>query len=69
VVAGPVEATAFGNVIVQAIAAGELAGVAEGRAAISASVKLEMYEPRANADWDVALSRLRKISAQGQSQD
>jgi rhamnulokinase len=62
-VAGPVEATAFGNVIVQAIAAGELAGVAEGRAAIAASVKLEPYEPRAGADWDAALSRLRELSA------
>jgi rhamnulokinase len=63
-VAGPVEATAFGNVIVQAIAAGELAGIAEGRAAIAASVKLETYEPRTGADWDAALSRLREISAQ-----
>ena len=62
-VAGPVEATAFGNVIVQAIAAGELAGVAEGRAAIAASVKLESYEPRAGTDWDAALSRLREMSS------
>jgi rhamnulokinase len=62
-VAGPVEATAFGNIIVQAVAAGELAGVAEGRAAVAASVKLETYEPRAGADWDAALSRLREISA------
>jgi rhamnulokinase len=62
-IAGPVEATAFGNILVQAIAAGELAGVAEGRAAIAASVRLETYEPRAGADWDAALSRLRAISA------
>ena len=65
-VAGPVEATAFGNVIVQAIAAGELAGIAEGRAAVAASVNLETYEPRAGADWDAALSRLHVISAHNQ---
>jgi rhamnulokinase len=62
-VAGPVEATAFGNLIVQAIAAGELGGVAEGRAAVAASVTLETYEPRAGADWDAALSRLRDMAA------
>lgn len=61
-VAGPVEATAFGNLVVQAIAAGELGGVAEGRAAVAASVSLETYEPQPGADWDSALARLRDIA-------
>ena len=62
-VAGPVEATAFGNLIVQAIAAGELGGVADGRAAVAASVTLETYEPRPGSAWDAALSRLRALAA------
>ena len=47
VVAGPVEATALGNVLVQARAAGALTGgLAELRALVRASVQLESYEPK-----------------------
>ena len=63
VVAGPAEATAFGNVLVQAIAAGDLRDVAEGRAAVAASVALETYDPRSGGDWEAARSRLRDIAA------
>ncbi len=52
VLAGPVEATAMGNIMVQAIARGELASLAEGRAAVRASVELESFEPGPPADWD-----------------
>jgi len=46
VVAGPVEATALGNVVVQARAAGALAGsVTDLRAAIAASVELRRFDP------------------------
>jgi rhamnulokinase len=46
VLAGPVEATAAGNVIVQAIAAGRLGSIAEGREQLARSVPLREYEPR-----------------------
>ena len=62
-IAGPVEATALGNIMVQAIATGELANVAEGRAAVAASVQLDVFEPRAGPDWDAALVHLRDIAA------
>lgn len=62
IVAGPVEATALGNVMVQAIASGDLASVAEGRAAISGSVQLDVYEPRGSPEWDAALFHLRHIA-------
>ena len=62
VVAGPAEAAALGNVMVQAIAAGELSGVAEGRAAVGASVTREAYEPRSGGRWDEALARLRDLT-------
>ncbi|MDQ0850439.1 rhamnulokinase [Arthrobacter sp. B3I9] len=46
VVAGPVEATALGNVLVQARAAGELAGgLADLRKIVAAGTALERYEP------------------------
>ncbi len=68
VVAGPVEATALGNVMVQAIAAGELGSVAEGRAAVSASVHLDVYEPRGGPEWEAALFRLREVAARARTQ-
>ena len=45
VLAGPVEATALGNVLVQARAAGELGSLAELRAAAAASADPIAYEP------------------------
>jgi rhamnulokinase len=60
VVAGPVEATALGNLMVQAIATGELDDVAAGRAAVAASVTLDTYEPRSGGAWDEMLARLRR---------
>jgi rhamnulokinase len=62
VVAGPVEATALGNILVQAMARGELADVAAGRQAIAASVPLETYEPRDRAGWDDAYGRFRRLA-------
>jgi rhamnulokinase len=46
VLAGPVEATAAGNLIVQAVAAGELASIAEGRERLAHATALRAYEPR-----------------------
>jgi rhamnulokinase len=48
VIAGPVEATAMGNVLVQAMAAGEVGSLDEARAIVRASEELISYEPRAN---------------------
>ena len=62
VIAGPVEAAALGNVMVQAIAAGDLSGVAEGRAAVAASVTREIYEPRPTDAWDEGVARLRALT-------
>jgi rhamnulokinase len=60
VVAGPVEATALGNLMVQTIATGELDDVAAGRAAVAASVTLDTYEPSSGGAWDEMLARLRR---------
>lgn len=52
VIAGPAEATAAGNAIVQLIALGELGSVDEARAMLSESADLRTYEPRDSAAWD-----------------
>lgn len=61
VVTGPVEATALGNVMMQAIATGHLADVAQGRQAIAASIEQEQFEPGRTNGWDEAYLRFRKI--------
>lgn len=46
VVTGPIEATVAGNALVQLIALGEVADLAEGRALVRDSFALQRYEPR-----------------------
>ncbi len=43
VIAGPSEATAIGNVLIQAIGAGELAGIEEAREVVRRSFEVEVY--------------------------
>ncbi len=57
VIAGPVEATAIGNILAQAIAMGEIATLAEGREIIRHSFELETYQPVDTANWDEAYAR------------
>ena len=45
VLAGPVEATAIGNISAQMIARGELGGLGDGRDCISRSFPIVTYEP------------------------
>ncbi len=52
--AGPVEATALGNIILQLIALGELDNVNEGRQLIAQSEKILHYTPNHTDDWDNA---------------
>jgi rhamnulokinase len=56
VVAGPVEATALGNVLVQAMATGQLSDIAAGRQALGISAQQQVFEPRAAGDWDAAIA-------------
>lgn len=57
VITGPIEATASGNVLMQAIALGHLASVAEARQVVRASFPLVTYEPRETSAWDDAYAR------------
>ncbi len=51
VVAGPTEATAIGNLLVQAIALGLIANLEEGRELVRRSFKPEKYQPRGDTEW------------------
>ncbi|MBS1888605.1 MAG: rhamnulokinase [Actinobacteria bacterium] len=48
VLAGPAEASALGNVLVQALAVGELGSLAEAHAVARASARPQTYEPRSD---------------------
>ena len=52
--AGPVEATALGNVAVQLIACGEIADLNAARQVIAASDKLRVYTPESPMQWEKA---------------
>jgi rhamnulokinase len=57
VVAGPVEATALGNLMIQVIAAGGLKDIHEGRQAVAASIERRTYSPAPALDWLEAYER------------
>jgi rhamnulokinase len=59
VVAGPAEATAIGNLLMQAIAMGDLDSIAAAREIIRASFEVHEYEPRDRAAWDEPYARFQ----------
>ena len=61
VVAGPVEATAIGNVMMQAVAAGDVASIAEARDVIRHSFPVDEYEPQETAAWEEAYGKFCKV--------
>ncbi len=62
VVAGPIEATAVGNLMMQAIAMGDVGSLAEARRIVARSFEVEEYLPRNTAAWDEAYSRFQRIT-------
>ena len=54
VIAGPSEATAIGNVMIQAMAAGVVSSLQEMRSIIHASVETEEFAPELVAEWEEA---------------
>jgi rhamnulokinase len=61
VVAGPTEATAIGNIMMQAVSAGAVASIAEAREVIRQSFPTLEYHPRESDRWDEAYSRFLAI--------
>jgi sugar (pentulose or hexulose) kinase len=65
VVAGPAEATAIGNILVQAMGSGEVAHLAEAREVVRRSFEVTEVQPRAGADWDAAYRRFQHVLRAG----
>ena len=61
VLAGPVEATALGNVLIQAIALGHLDSLATLRETVRASFTISDYQPVQCAEWHKAFARFRRL--------
>lgn len=61
VVAGPVEATAMGNVLMQAIGSGHLSSIDEARRLVRSASDIRTYEPRPRGRWDEGFERLRRL--------
>ena len=59
--AGPVEATAIGNISMQAIATGEIKDIYEAREIIRSSFDVKVYEPKHNDAWEDAYQRFLSI--------
>jgi sugar (pentulose or hexulose) kinase len=61
VITGPVEATAIGNILMQAIGLKHLDSLAEARNVVRTSFIPDVYEPQKLVNWDEAYSRLQKV--------
>lgn len=64
VVSGPIEATATGNILTQAMARGELKNLSEIRQIVRASFPLETFEPKptSRGAWDAAYGKFLKLT-------
>jgi sugar (pentulose or hexulose) kinase len=62
VIAGPAEATAVGNIMVQALSRGYVASLAEMREVIGRSFDCTTYELQQASEWDAAYKRFRDIT-------
>lgn len=61
VVAGPVEATAVGNILIQALALGHIGTLEEGREIVRKSFEVITYEPQPDDRIEAAYERFKKL--------
>src|SRR5258706_1350466 len=63
-IAGPIEATAIGNILMQAIALGHIESLEDARAVVRQSFVPDVYKPVSSSSralWDISYSRLLKL--------
>lgn len=65
IVAGPAEATALGNVMMQAIATGHLSSIAQGREIVAASTPQTMHDPDTPDRWEQPYAFFKGLKAEG----
>jgi sugar (pentulose or hexulose) kinase len=63
IVAGPVEATSIGNILMQLYALGRLRSLAECRALVRRSFETNVFVPEETTRWDAAFMRFKTILA------
>jgi rhamnulokinase len=61
VIAGPIEATAIGNILVQAMASKAVRSLEEARGIVRGSFEVKRYTPRDTARWDEAYERFARL--------
>ena len=61
VIAGPVEATAIGNVMMQAVSGSDVSSIAQARQVIRNSFDVAEYSPRNPSPWDEAFHRFVRL--------
>lgn len=66
VIAGPAEATALGNIIIQLQALGDITDIAEGRKLIAGTEPLKTYMPVSADDWDSGFERFSMLVSSSQ---
>lgn len=64
VLAGPVEATAIGNLLVQSLGGGRLSSLADGRAAVARALPPARFLPRDGEAWAAARARFSELTAE-----
>ncbi len=69
VIAGPAEAAALGNALVQAVATRHLGSVAQGQAAIKESLEYRSFAPSKEPMWNEAFAKYQSIVARGREPD
>ncbi|QGJ70225.1 Carbohydrate kinase FGGY [Planctomycetales bacterium 10988] len=62
VIAGPVEATAIGNLVMQAISAGSIGSLAEARQIVRKSFPTKTYEPQDAGRWEEAYEHFLTVT-------
>ena len=60
--AGPSEATAIGNIMIQALAAGTAKDIASMRQLINRSISLETFYPEDAEVWDTAYLHFKQVT-------
>ncbi len=65
VIAGPTEATALGNALVQMMAAGDVGSLMDGRALLAKAIATTTYDPKES--WNNARQRFAALLAKGTS--
>jgi rhamnulokinase len=59
--AGPVEATAIGNILMQALGRGRIGSIADLRTIVARSFPVTIHEPRYTTAWAEAAGRFARL--------